>query len=228
MFFKNSLCQREKRKPCDKPRCCGRPKDVAKRDDIIAAAIQLFMENGYDLTSMEAVARQAGVSKLTIYSHFADKKELFSASVQARCDKIGMPTSFPDEALLSVEEALLKISRGALQRILEPESIRLIRIVQAEALHRPEIARLYYEVGPSRVYTAFAELLGDFNRQGKSAIPDPAHAARQFFSLLKGEMLQNILMLHTPLPSPEAIEAHIRATVDFFLAAYPATKTEKP
>jgi TetR/AcrR family transcriptional repressor of mexJK operon len=44
----------------------GRPKDTAKREEIVAAATDLFMQKGYELTSMEAVARQAGVSKLTI------------------------------------------------------------------------------------------------------------------------------------------------------------------
>ena len=62
----------------------GRPKDSVKREEIVSAATLLFMENGYGLTSMEAVAKQAGVSKLTIYSHFADKSELFRAIIQQR------------------------------------------------------------------------------------------------------------------------------------------------
>jgi len=198
----------------------GRPKDSAKREDIVSAATRLFMENGYELTSMEAVARQAGVSKLTIYSHFADKQELFRAIVQTRCDEIGMPTSLMEYAKLPVEEALLEISRAALERILNPDTIHLIRVVQAEAMHRPEIVRIYYEVGPNRVRTAFADLLREFDRQGKVSIQDPACASEQFFCLLKGEMLQNILMLRAPTPPAEEIEAHIEETVGLFLASY--------
>jgi len=169
---------------------------------------------------MEAVARQAGVSKLTIYSHFADKAELFRAIIQYRCDKVGMPESFLTEASLSPQEALLKIARHAAPIIFRADSLRLMRVVQAEALRHPEIVEAYYGVGPRRVKTAFADLLHEFNRQGKLSVADPARASEQFFSLLKGERLQRTLMLMGPTPDMEELELHIKATVDFFLAAY--------
>lgn len=206
----------------------GRPKDSAKREEIVTAANALFMENGYELTSMEAVARQAGVSKLTIYSHFADKSELFRAIIQYRCDKIGMPTTFQPEAQLPVEEALLKIAGRAVANIFRPDSIRLIRLVQAEALHRPEIVRIYYEVGPRRVKTAFTDLLREFNRQGQLSITDPICASEQFFSLLKGEKLQQVLAFQSPQPEAEELDSHVKATVGLFLAAYKPAKTETP
>lgn len=198
----------------------GRPKDIAKREDIVVAATKLFMENGYELTSMEAVAREAGVSKLTIYSHFADKNELFRAIIQYRCTKVGMPEAFLAEAELSAEQAFLKIARAALAIIYSPDSLRLMRIVQAEALHHPEVVHTYYDVGPRRVKAAFTGLLETFNRQGKLTVPDPQRASEQFFSLLKGEPLQRTLLMVTPAPDSEQIEAHIRATIDLFLAAY--------
>jgi TetR/AcrR family transcriptional repressor of mexJK operon len=198
----------------------GRPKDSAKREEIVKAATQLFLEKGYELTSIEAVARQAGVSKLTIYSHFADKNELFRAIIQYRCDTVGMPESFIGEAQLPVEEALLKIARHATSIVFRPDSFRLMRVVQAEALRHPEIVEIYYNVGPRRVKTAFADLLREFDRRGKLSVPDPLRGAEQFFSLLKGEMLQRTLMFQTPPPSAAELEAHIKATIDFFLAAY--------
>jgi TetR/AcrR family transcriptional repressor of mexJK operon len=198
----------------------GRPKDSVKREEIVRAATRLFMEKGYELTSMEAVAREANVSKLTVYSHFADKKELFRAIVQYRCDKIGMPETLMSAANLPAREALLNIARGALARIFNPESISLIRMVNAEAMHHPEIVQVYHEVGPRRIKAAFADLLDEFNRQGKVKIADTACASEQFFSLLKGEMLQRTLYFLSPLPDAAELETHITATVDFFLAAY--------
>jgi TetR/AcrR family transcriptional repressor of mexJK operon len=208
----------------------GRPKDIAKHEDIVVAATKLFMQNGYELTSMEAVAREAGVSKLTIYSHFADKNQLFRAIVQFRCDKVGLPHSFLEESALTPEEAFLKIARRALTIIYRTDSLRLMRVIQAEALHHPEIVQTYYEIGPRPVKAAFAELLEAFNQQGKLTITDPTRAAEQFFSLLKGEFLQRILLKISPPPDAEQIEAHIQATVQFFLAAYrPSTRqTETP
>jgi TetR/AcrR family transcriptional repressor of mexJK operon len=204
----------------------GRPKDSAKREDIVVAATRLFMQNGYELTSMEAVAREAGVSKLTIYSHFADKNQLFRAIVQYRCDKVGMPSAFLDEASLPAKEAFVKIARHALSIMYRADSLRLMRVIQAEVLHHPEIVQTYYEIGPRRVKAAFTGLLEEFNRQGKLAIPDPTRASEQFFSLLKGEPLQRVLLKIAPAPDAAQIEAHIQTTVEFFLAAYrPSTPT---
>lgn len=194
----------------------------------MTAATQLFLDKGYELTSMEAVAKQAGVSKLTIYSHFADKEELFRAIVQTRCDKVCMPTTMLEYALLPVEEALNQIAHKALAKILLPDSIRLIRIILAEALHRPEIVRIYYEVGPRRVKTAFADLLREFTRLGKLVVQDFTCASEQFYGLLKGEMLQRILILHAPQPGAEEIEKHIQATISLFLAGYRPTSTTTP
>ena len=80
----------------------GRPKDLAKRQAILDAAKILFLSNGYASTSMDAVAAEAGVSKLTVYSHFNDKETLFSAAVMAKCEE-QLPTLFfelPDGCLL--------------------------------------------------------------------------------------------------------------------------------
>lgn len=204
----------------------GRPKDSVKREEIVAAATRLFMDNGFECTSIESVAREAGVSKLTIYSHFADKKELFRAIMQTRCDKIGMPLTLLDHAQMPAEEALLSIARSAMSKIFRPDSIRLIRVINAEILHRPEIAQIYYEVGPQRVRAAFADLLSEFTRLGKLSIANPAVAAEQFFSLLKGEMMQRVLMAITPMPTAEEIEKQIQNTIALFLAAYgPRTKS---
>jgi TetR/AcrR family transcriptional repressor of mexJK operon len=198
----------------------GRPKDTTKCEEIVAAATELFMQNGYELTSMEAVAREAGVSKLTIYSHFADKKELFRAIIQQRCDRLGLPESFIAEAQLPVEQSLFEIATYASGVMFRPDSIRLMRIVQAEAGRHPEMVQVYYEVGPRRLKTAFADLLRDFDRQGQLSIADPVRATEQFFSLLKGEKLMRMLMLLAPAPDSEELAAHVRATVNFFLAAY--------
>ena len=66
----------------------GRPKDPAKRAAILEAAKTLFLAGGFSGTSMDAVAKEAGVSKLTVYSHFSDKETLFSAAIEAKCQNM--------------------------------------------------------------------------------------------------------------------------------------------
>jgi TetR/AcrR family transcriptional repressor of mexJK operon len=206
----------------------GRPKDSAKREEIVNAATYLFMEKGYALTSMEAVAKQANVSKLTIYSHFDDKSELFRAIIQNRCNRLGMPQTFLDQASLPPQEVLLQIAQQAVSIIFRADSIRLMRVVQAEAIRHPEIVQIYYEVGPRRIKKAFAELLGEFDRQGKLSIAEPERATEQFFSLLKGERLNRVLMGLPPEGNESQLAAHAQATVDCFLAAYRTQTTPSP
>ena len=67
------------------PNALGRPKDLAKRQSILDAAKTLFLTKGYANTSMDAVAGLAGVSKLTVYSHFTDKETLFSSAIMSKC-----------------------------------------------------------------------------------------------------------------------------------------------
>lgn len=63
----------------------GRPKDLEKRQRILNAAKQLFLQHGYHGSSMNQIALKAGVTKLTVYNHFQDKATLFSCAVEETC-----------------------------------------------------------------------------------------------------------------------------------------------
>src|SRR5690348_17437726 len=71
----------------------GRPKDLEKRAAILEAAKRLFPQHGFEGTSMDAVAAEAGVSKLTVYSHFGGKEALFIETVRCKCDRSEEHTS---------------------------------------------------------------------------------------------------------------------------------------
>lgn len=205
----------------------GRPKDIAKREGIVRAANTLFMKNGYSLTSMEAVAKNADVSKLTIYSHFSNKDELFKEVIRARCDKLATPENFMAMAGEPVEKALLKIGIDFTSLVFRPDSIRLHCIMQAEAVRHPKVVQIFFETGPKRVRSEFAKLLQAWHDQKKLNIADTVRASDQFFSLLKGEMLMRVILLRMPMPSERELKEHVRATVDFFLAAYRYTPLKK-
>jgi TetR/AcrR family transcriptional regulator, mexJK operon transcriptional repressor len=203
----------------------GRPKDTGKRDSIVRAASHLFMNEGYELTSMEAVAKKAGVSKLTIYSHFADKNDLFREVIGQRCQRLATPESYAALEHEPAEKALLQLGTRFTTLVFNADSIRLHRIMQAEAPRHPKVVQIFYEAGPKRVREAFNALLKAWVKQGQLSIPDIPKATEQFFSLLKGEMLMKALLHRTPIPSETEIKKHVRATVSFFLSAY-GTKTK--
>ena len=127
----------------------GRPKDLAKRQAILDAAKRLFLSLGYASTSMDAVATEAGVSKLTVYSHFTDKETLFSAAVIAKCEE-QVPTLFfewPDG--VPIEQVLLNIARGFNRLINSDESLNLHRLIMALGSQDPKLSAIFFEAGPS-------------------------------------------------------------------------------
>jgi TetR/AcrR family transcriptional regulator, mexJK operon transcriptional repressor len=202
----------------------GRPKDAAKRAEILRAATDLFLKDGYELTSMEAVARKADVSKLTIYSHFADKAELFSNVIRIRCERVAPADSFREVMNKPMRTAFIEIATRFVTNIFTPDSIHLHRILQAEATRHPEMARVFYETGPKRVRAAFGELLQQYVNDRRLVIRDIPKAAEQFFSLLKGETLTKLLLALEKYPSPSELKKHAGASVDMFLAAFEPRK----
>jgi TetR/AcrR family transcriptional repressor of mexJK operon len=90
------------------PSTLGRPKDLIKRQAILESAKRLFLEQGYDGSSMDAIAKAAGVSKLTVYNHFHDKENLFVAAVEAHCENQLPALEFDLKAEVPIELALLK------------------------------------------------------------------------------------------------------------------------
>jgi TetR/AcrR family transcriptional repressor of mexJK operon len=200
----------------------GRPKDALKRENIIAAATTLFMKQGYELTSVEAIAKTADVSKLTIYSHFTNKTELFRIVIEQCCDQLAAPESFIAYAKLPVKQGLMQLGGSLTALIYSDEAIHLQRIMQSEALQHGQIVKVFYEAGPQRVKLAFAELLSVWQQQKQLVITDINRATEQFFSLLKGEVYVKAMLLLSPIPTADEIELHVQSTVTMFLAAYQA------
>lgn len=198
----------------------GRPKDLAKRQAILDAAKRLFVSLGYASTSMDAVATEAGVSKLTVYSHFNDKETLFSAAVIAKCEEQVPPLFFewPDGA--AIEQVLLNIARGFHQLINSEESVNLHRVIMALGSQDPKLSAIFYEAGPQRMLSGMERLLNKVNQSGALNIDKPRNAAEHFFCLIKGAA--NFRLLYgcgAPL-GPEAAEAHVQEVVGLFVRAY--------
>ena len=198
----------------------GRPKDLGKRAAILAAARQMFTTQGYEGTSMDQIAAEAGVSKLTVYSHFGDKEALFAAVVRAHCETQLPPALFEPTAGTPLRERLLAIAGAFYAMVTTPESVAGHRMLCTPQLAGSALSRLFWEAGPQRVHDAFAALLVRRIQAGELAIDDVPRAAGQFFALLKGEPhARRVFGCCEGEPAP-AIEAHLVAAVDMFLRAY--------
>lgn len=200
----------------------GRPKDLAKRAAILEAAKRLFVD-GYERVSMDQIAAEAGVSKLTVYSHFGDKDSLFAEVVKSHCEQ-QLPTELfefaPD---MPLRDRLMEIAQAFFRMVSAPEAVAGHRIMCSPQIADSHLPQMFWEAGPARIHRAFAALLGRRVAAGELAVDDLDRAAGQFFTLLKGELHAQLVFGCGRADCSEAsVHGHLEATVDMFLRAYAA------
>jgi TetR/AcrR family transcriptional regulator, mexJK operon transcriptional repressor len=191
-----------------------------KPQQIREAAGRLFLEQGYGAVSMDAIAREAGVSKATIYAHFADKAELFADLVKEECAR-----QWPDTEMLEAEpgdlrEALLAVGTVYAELLVSPKGVQTYRMVVAESPRFPELGRAFYEGGPRLVCDKLAAYLTRAAAQGKLTLGDARVAAQQFLAMLRCEHHLRALTGLEPAPKAEEIARVVADAADTFLRAY--------
>lgn len=202
-----------------KPAGPGRPKDLSKRSAILEAAKRLFLIDGFDGVSMDQIAAEAGVSKLTVYSHFGDKDSLFAAAVQAYCEQHLPPPLFEPAPATPLRERLIEIATGFYDMISTPEAIAIHRLLCSPQVAQSPLSKMFWDAGPQRLHDEFAALLERRAQAGELEMADAARAATQFFALVKGEP-HALLMFGCGFTGKTELKAHIEASVTMFLRAY--------
>lgn len=198
----------------------GRPKDLGKRAAILEAAKQMFTQHGFDGVSMDQIAAAAGVSKLTVYSHYGDKEALFVAVVKSHCEQQLPSSLFEPMPQVPLRERLLTIAQAFYAMISSPAAVAGHRMLCTPQLANSPLPQLFWEAGPKRVQSDFAALLQRRIAAGELEIPDVARAASQFFILLKGEPHARLVFGCGDPDAVVDIDAHLAATVDVFARAY--------
>lgn len=198
----------------------GRPKDPAKRTAILEAAKTLFMRNGYDGSSMDAIAAEAGVSKLTVYSHFTDKETLFSFAVKSKCEQQVPELLFELADGVPIDSVLFNIGRSFHQLVNSDESIELHRVLIARGAQDQKLSQMFFDAGPQRLINGMAQLLSKANAAGLLKITKPLSAADQFFSLVKGGCNFRLLIGCAVPETDSEIDSNVRDAVELFIRAY--------
>ncbi|MEG3439684.1 TetR/AcrR family transcriptional regulator [Pannus brasiliensis CCIBt3594] len=139
----------------------GTPRQNSKREAILQGAMRVFSRSGYAGTSMDRVAAEAGVSKQTIYSHFQDKEGLFTAMMErvtiGRFQSVLTMDSQQGEPAILLE----RFATEFLEKIVDEEYVGFLRLIIAESMKFPELAKLYGRT----VVQRGRELMADFFRK---------------------------------------------------------------
>src|SRR6516225_3538919 len=128
-----------------------------KVGQILTAARELFLKGGYGNTSMDSVAKHAGVSKSTLYAHFENKEQLFGAVVgTARHRLHDALTSVSTTHERDIKKMLIQIGTQFMRYVTEPNSLTLFRVVIGEIQKFPELGREMYQSGNSVIIRTIA------------------------------------------------------------------------
>ncbi|CDP82901.1 transcriptional regulator [Mycolicibacterium farcinogenes] len=168
----------------------GRPtrEQAAQRhDELLDCALEVFLENGFERSTIDGIAAAAGMAKRTIYGLYPDKAALFEASVQRAVDRWLVPIETLRAAETdNLEETLLAIGRIRLAGITSPAGVALQRILNAEGNRFPRLFRLLYEQGTMPALTFIAEVLARHAEAGVIEIDDPDVVGGAFLSMVVG------------------------------------------
>ncbi|WP_242653572.1 TetR/AcrR family transcriptional regulator [Sphingomonas jatrophae] len=172
-------------------------------------ARDLFVAEGFAAASMSSIAARLGGSKATLYKYFPSKEALFEAVMERKCATILATLYDPDPPTGDVRDLLRTIGRRMLEVIFQPDALALHRVVMAESVRFPEIARIFFAQGPERVQRQLAARLAALDARGVIACSDPLLTAQQFLAMTKGELHMRVICGLAPSLTPEEIERQI-------------------
>lgn len=196
--------------------------DSAKRRQIVQGARTVFLSRGFDAASMGDIAKEAGVSKGTLYVYFKDKEALFSAIVENECCTHAEATFTLDAADSDVAAVLNRLGGQYVRFLCSPGKADSLRIVVAIAERMPEIGRSFYETGPKTGIRKLASYLKAQTEAGVLKVDDFEVAAAQFLDSCQSLLFKPVLFNFEPPPSDERIAYVVGIAVRTFMAAYRA------
>jgi TetR/AcrR family transcriptional regulator, mexJK operon transcriptional repressor len=198
----------------------GRPADESKYAAIIAAARTRFFETGFTGTAIEVIARDAGVSKVTIYNRFTDKAGLFSAVITAECagmQSLLCPAMGAGETL---RDRLINFGVGMVEFLSRKDIIRFDTMIAMEMERDPAIGELFLSAGPRLMRSGMIALIAEGAQAEGYEISDAAMAADILGGMMKGFADMERRFGSAPLPSTKTTRNRVTYAVDVFLKGH--------
>lgn len=196
-----------------------RSKNETKRKQILDSAIDLFTEQGYAAASMDLIAKNADVSKQTVYSHFGSKDDLFFAAIEQVCASLHILDLSMDD-LSDPQHVLLKLAQRFTEVITSKQACAVHKICAFESSAYPQVSDIFYQAAPLRVTNEVAQLMATLHEQKILNITNARHAALQFLNMIKGELWMQIEFNTKERITTQEVEDYLRDSVDFFIRGY--------
>jgi AcrR family transcriptional regulator len=193
------------------------PRSLQRRDEILEAATELFLEKGFSGYSIDDIIKRTGGSKRTIYKLFPCKQDLFGAIAQGVVRKVLEPIEIPTLAGRPIEDVLREFGENYIAVKTSSEFSKLYRSILTEAARFPDTCRCVFESGPAQVNAALAEVLAHYEARGDVAFTNRELAAEQFIAMLRTERMLAASLGIEPQPNKAVIRRHVANAVTTFL-----------
>jgi AcrR family transcriptional regulator len=191
-----------------------------KFGQVLEGARKVFMADGFEGASVDDIARQAGVSKATLYSYFPDKRLLFMEVANQECARQSQAAIDNIDMSAAPRHVLPQAGRHFLRFLTSKFGQQVFRICVAESDRFPEIGRAFYRSGPERMR---AEMVGYFTAsiaRGELKIDDLTLAADQFGELCKADIWPRLMFGVISSVTEDDIGRVVDGAVETFLARY--------
>jgi len=192
----------------------GRP--TLSNEELLDTALDLFLEKGFERTSIDAITSAAGMAKRTVYARYGDKTNLFKAALTRAIEEWIVPVERLQAAETGdLEETLVRIGEILVTNILSPAGLRLLRLSNAESVKMPEISAFNVRHGTEPTLAYLADLFR--RRFGEGCGPEATFedAAQAYLNLVVGGPANNAVWGVTI--DPDALDQHVRFSVHLFL-----------
>lgn len=199
----------------------GRPKDLKKRQCILDAAKQLFLEHGYHASSMNQIAALAGVSKITVYSHFSDKASLFTDAIEHTCELFLQQMNVLE---LHAECNFLALLEQACHMVLNmvnlPQAIKLELLLLELAAEKNPLLLPFYNASHQKLRLFWAAFFQQAIHYQFMQCTDLKVAIELIVSLLMGARHHEVLLGLEAPPTPEQQQEIIQRSIVIFKRVY--------
>lgn len=197
-----------------------------RRAAILEAATDLFLEQGYDRTSLEQIIERAGGSRRAIYQQFGNKEGLFIAVIEAIIEHLLDRLSVLTWQDRSPEQTLIQAGTALVRALTSSKMLAVFRMLITEVTRFPDLGRTFFRKGPERAYQQMSQYLQQQARSGYLQIDHPDVAARQLIEMMKGDLHLRAMFCPEDIPTDAEIETHVQLAVQTFLKGVCYTYTD--
>ena len=191
-----------------------------KKRQIVEAAREVFLQEGFSGASVDAIVHKAGVSKRTLYSYYAGKEEIFIDVMQVQLGALYRQFETDPKHPGRLADRLQRIGVELLRIANSPQTLALFRITAAEANRFPALARLFFEERFEKVIDGIAAMLEQEGRNSEVRIRDARQAGEHFLDLVFGTAYHRVVFGTIPPMNAKTIEARVGRALEYFLETY--------